>query len=222
MFMGELRLYAISIDEVRDMFGADDDRAEHLRQIAAEVLPRITPPAQRGLLGKLGPLFRRVPGEELIPADQPQAADLSDQLAGRHSAPERLPARWQLLEALIAGTAWSTLAEPMPGTLLEDIDFSLACVDVPSSLGLAALLDDDLRVLLPALPGVTAGFCHYPRALARAEAYQSAVPQISEPDRAAALGRIAAWLDGFPRWAELAPGLGRPVPALVGFYARTT
>lgn len=203
------------------MFGADEERAAQLRQIAADVLPPVAPPPQPGLLGKLGPMFRRIPGDAPIPPDHPQAADLADQLAGRHSALERLPARWRLLEALIGGTAWSQLVEPMPGTLLGDVDFSLACVDVPSSLGLAALLEDDLRVLLPALPGLTVGFCHHPRALARAEAYQAAAPRVAEPDRAAAIERIAAWLDGFPRWAELAPELGRPVPDLVGFYTGT-
>ncbi|MGJ3508759.1 DUF7691 family protein [Enemella sp. A6] len=217
--MGELRLYAIGIDEIRAMFGADEHRGAQLREIAAADLTPPAPPKQRGLLGVLGPIFKRPPGTVPVDPDQPRAADLEDQIAGRHPDPDRLVARWRLLEVLVTGTAWSSTKLPLPGTLLNDIDFSMACVGVPTSLSLASLLDDDLRTGLPPLPGLRVGFCHHPRALARAEAYRDAVELISEPERAEAVEKIAAWLSGFVRWGELAPELGRPEPSLVGFYS---
>lgn len=217
--MGELRLYAIGIDEVRAMFGADDHHAAELREIAAVTLAPPEPPKQGGLLGVLGPIFRRTPGTRPVDPHAPVAADLEDQIAGRHPDPDRLMARWRLLEVLITGRAWSTTRVDLPGNLLNDIDFSMTCVGVPSSLGLASLLDDDLRTGLPALPGLRVGFCHHPRALARMEAYRDAVELISEPERAEVVATISAWLAGFPRWTELAPGLGRPEPSLVGFFS---
>lgn len=217
--MGELRWYAIGIDEVRDMFGADEHRAAQLREIAAATLAPPEPPKQRGLLGVLGPIFRRTPGSEPVDPNAPVAADLDDQIAGHHPTPDRLVARWRLLEVLVHGGAWSTLRLELPGNLLNDVDFSLACVGVPTTLSLGTLLDDDLRTGLPALPGLRAGFCHHGRALARAEAYREAVDKISEPERSEVVGKLAAWLNGFPRWGELAPGLGRPEPSLVGFYS---
>src|SRR5690606_40003393 len=80
--MGELRLYAIGIDEVRGMFGARPDEAQRLREIAARALEPEPVAPSGGLLSRLGPIFRRPPGAPVISPTQPQPADLEALLAG--------------------------------------------------------------------------------------------------------------------------------------------
>ena len=67
--MGELRLYAIGVDEVRDVFGAPPELAAEFRRVVAEQFPPVTTPKAPGMLGKLGPLFRRPPGAVLVRPD---------------------------------------------------------------------------------------------------------------------------------------------------------
>ena len=50
--MGELRLYAISIDRARDMVGAAPQEAERLRAVATESFRVAAPAPARGLLGR--------------------------------------------------------------------------------------------------------------------------------------------------------------------------
>src|SRR6185436_16405044 len=57
--MGELRLYAIGIEEVRGMFGAPPQVADHLREVAQRAFAPPSLEARGGLLSKLGPIFKR-------------------------------------------------------------------------------------------------------------------------------------------------------------------
>lgn len=95
--MGELRLYAIGIDEVRDVFRASPELAAELRRVAETAYPPKTTPPAPGLLGKLGPLFRRPAGAPVVSPDTPVEADVADLLAARFIRPERQPAAWRLL-----------------------------------------------------------------------------------------------------------------------------
>ena len=63
--MGELRLYALGIDELRGLVGAGDKTAE-LREAARRAFAPAEQPKSRGLIGKLGPLFRRAPDAPVL------------------------------------------------------------------------------------------------------------------------------------------------------------
>ena len=69
--MGELRLYAVGIEEVRGMFGASPQVAEHLREVARRAFAPPAVEARSGLLSKLGPIFKRVPATPVISPTQP-------------------------------------------------------------------------------------------------------------------------------------------------------
>ena len=81
--MGSLRLYAIAINEVRDIFSAPEETATALRAIAADRFAE-SPPASTGLLSRLGPVFRRAPDAPVIRPGVPSGSDVDALLTGRH------------------------------------------------------------------------------------------------------------------------------------------
>ena len=105
--MGSLRLYAIAIDEVRAIFGAPEATATALRAIAAHRFPA-APSTAPGLLGKLGPVFRRAPDAPVMRPGVPSGSDVDTLLAGRYVPPHRLSACWALLEAFVETMAWGS------------------------------------------------------------------------------------------------------------------
>ena len=103
--MGELRLYAIGIEEVRGIFGASPQIADQLRELARNAFAPPREASRGGLLGKLGPIFRRVPATPVLSATQPDPHDVEVLLAGAYVPPERVGATWRVLETLVQGTA---------------------------------------------------------------------------------------------------------------------
>ena len=87
------------------MFGASPEVSRHLREIAQHTF---TPPAaeSRGLLSRLGPIFRRPPATPVISQTQPEPQDVEVLLAGAYVPPDRMGATWRLLETLVQGIAW--------------------------------------------------------------------------------------------------------------------
>ena len=61
----------------------------------------------RGLLSKLGPIFKRVPATPVISPTQPEPHDVEVLLAGAYVPPDRTGATWRLLETLVQGIAWA-------------------------------------------------------------------------------------------------------------------
>lgn len=216
--MGELRLYAIGIDEVRGMFGARPDEAQRLREIAARALEPEPVAPSGGLLSRLGPIFRRPPGAPVISPTQPQPADLEALLAGDYIPPERVGATWRLLEILVAGSAWGSTKMELTARSLDDLDFALARGGVSSAVGLRHLLNSSTSVSLVPVQGLMVGYHPYPKALGMASAYRSAMPEIKDPAHQELVSGLVTWLDGFVHWAEVAQQLGRPTPDLVGFW----
>lgn len=216
--MGELRLYAIGIDEVRQMFGAPNGLAERLRQQAQIALAPPPESRQGGLLSRLGPIFRRVPGTPVLDPDDPQPADLDRILAGGYIPAERSVATWRLWELLIKENSWGSTGMTVSEHELDSLDFSLARGGVHAAAGLRHLLNTPTE--LPLIPprGLLVGYHTGPQATWMAESYHQAVPEIeSESDRET-VQRLASWLDGFSHWADVAPATGRPVPDLIGFW----
>lgn len=217
--MGELRLYAIGVDELRGMFGASPEAADQLRQFAAAALAPSGADSPLSLRSRLGPIFRRVPPTPVISPTQPEPHDLEVLLAGAYVLPERTGATWRLLETLVQGAAWGSTRMPLDTQALDDLDFALARGGVSAAVGLRHLLSNPLSLPLLPVGGLTVGWHPYEKALAMNEAYRGALGQVRTDEQRGMVDALTVWLDGFPPWAQVAGSLGRPVPDLVGFCA---
>ncbi len=201
------------------MFGASPQVAEHLREVARRAF---APPAEvgrGGLLSKLGPIFKRVPGTPLISPTQPEPHDVEVLLAGAYVPPERAGATWRLLETLVQGIAWGSTRMSLTPQSLDDLDFALARGGVSASVGLRHLLNSTMSLNLVPVQGLTVGWHPHHKALAMAAAYRSAIQDIKTEEQREMINALTSWLDGFVPWAQVAASLGRPVPDLVGFWA---
>ena len=217
--MGELRLYAIGIDEVRGMFGASPGVAAHLREVARRAFAPPSVADRGGLLSKLGPIFKRVPATPVISPTQPEPHDVEVLLAGAYVPPDRTGATWRLLETLVQGIAWGSTRMGLAAHQLDDLDFALARGGVSASVGLRHLLNSTLSLNLVPVQGLTVGWHPYQKAVAMSAAYRSAMPGIKTDEQREMINSLTIWLDGFAPWAQVAASLGRPVPDLVGFWA---
>jgi hypothetical protein len=217
--MSELRLYAIGIEEVRGMFGASPQVAEHLRDVAQRAFAPQSVEARGGLLSKLGPIFKRVPATPVISPTQPEPRDVDVLLAGAYVPPDRTGATWRLLETLVQGIAWGSTRMGLTAQALDDLDFALARGGASASVGLRHLLKSSLSLNLVPVQGLTVGWYPHQKAVAMAAAYRSAMPGIKTEEHRDMIDSLAMWLDGFLPWAQVAASLGRPVPDLVGFWA---
>ena len=153
MHMGELRLYAIGVDEVRDVFCASPPVADELRQVAAQAFPPRSTDKAPGMLGKLGPLFRRPPDAPVLAPGTPVEADIANLLAGRYVPPDRQPATWRLLEAYLAAKAWSTHRIELDVKRFNDLEFDLARAGVHPEFGLGTLVNGELSLPLQTYRG---------------------------------------------------------------------
>ena len=216
--MGELRLYAIGIDEVRSMFGAPPELAERLRQQAVVALAPPQTAEHTGLLSKLGPIFRRPPGTPVLDPDDPVPADLDRILAGAFVPAERSVASWRLLELLIKENAWGWTGLSLHGEELDNLDFDLARGGVHAAAGLRHLLNTHTELPLIAPGGLLVGFHSGEEATWMADSYRQAIEAIEDAEHRDLVFALATWLDGFTHWADLAPTMGRPAPDLIGFW----
>ncbi|PFG17480.1 hypothetical protein ATK74_2051 [Propionicimonas paludicola] len=201
--MSTLWLYAVTIDEVRGIFGADPLLADRLRATATRRFAEQAP-ATPGLLGKLGPAFRRHPGAPITRPNVPTAAEVDALLASRYLPPDRLGAAWVLLLAWLDELAPNGLALPMTGQQLADFDFDLACSGVSSRLGLTDLLKAGLGVPLAPGPGWSAGWVPAEHAAAIAPSWRPCVSELP-PARRELADTILDWLEARPGWTQQPP-----------------
>ena len=213
--MGSLRLYAIAIDEVREIFGASEATATALRAIAAHRFP-VAPSAAPGLLAKLGPVFRKAPDAPVLRPGVPSGSDVDTLLAGRYVPPHRLSACWALFEAFVEAMAWGSTSLPVSEAELNHFDFDLSRAAVPSRYGLRQLLRADLGIAMLSSPGLAAGFAHADHVTAMAAAWKAGLPLL-EPGNQPIANSLLGWLEHYPGWTEQASGSTRPVPDLVAF-----
>lgn len=216
---GELRLYALGIDEMCSISGADSHRADDLRQAARNAFATRPEPARTGLLGKLGPLFRRPPATPVISPTEPEPHDVEALLAGAHVAPERMGATWRVVEALVHAQAWGSTRMPLSPQEVDDLDFALARGGVSASVGLRHLLNHPTGMNLRPVSGLTVGWHGYEQTLSMAGAYRTAMPQLESVDQRELVGGLVSWLDNFVPWAQAAVAVRRPTPDLIGFWA---
>ena len=161
--MHELQLFAISINDLRDIFGAEATLAAHLRGIATRSFAPERP--QKSALEKIGPLFRRHRPTE-IDVTRPQPGDVDALLGGGHVSADRLPQSWRLLIAWL-----ESISAQHQSVILQDFDrieFDLARAGLPSDFSLRNLAARDLGTPLQPLPGQIVGYSKHSHVVATA------------------------------------------------------
>ncbi len=212
--MGELRLFAIGIDEARDMFAASPEVADQLRASSQHLFA--PPPRKRGMLDRLGPFSRK----SLLPDPNiPMPADAEDLLAGRFVRPDRVPAAWVLVEHWLGEISWGVYTTSVTDASLDAWDFALARAGLSSTYGIGRLFNEELGFPVRPLPGQETGYVSNGHALAAIDALTQAVDDV-EGDPALWTKALLDWLSGYPQWAESAAAAGRPHPDLVGLLTR--
>ncbi|WP_022909454.1 hypothetical protein [Aestuariimicrobium kwangyangense] len=212
--MGELRMHALSIHEVRDMFGADAELAGRLRAIASDTF-RVPAAEQRprGLLGKLGPVFRSNPGP-VVPDGTPLPSDWETLIRGHYVAPERLEVSWKVVDAWVDALDWQTWHADLGSRQLDDLDFALTKAGLPSRFGLRKLMADDPQLPLRAANGMRIGYSKSGHVTATAAELGAVLDRVEGEENLARARSLHAFLSLFPGLAEQARGAGRPGPDL--------
>lgn len=165
--MHTLRLFAISIDAVRDIFGADAQLAERLRSAAATRFgPPPAPAPPKGFLARLG-LARREPALEVDPR-QPLAGDVEAVLAGGYVPPERMSQAWQLLEVFLEELSDAHGTQPV--TDVDELEFDLARAGLASDYSLRQLAGRPLGTPLRPDPEHLTGYAKHVHAVETAQA----------------------------------------------------
>lgn len=214
--MSTLKLWAIGINEVRGIFGADPETADRLRVAATQRFGAASKP-QPGLLSKLGPLLRGGHDPAAPRPGVPSAEDIEDLLAGRYLPPQRLVSAWNLLEFWLGILAVGAGEWPLTEAGLNDFDFDLARAQVPARYGVSDLFKSTLGISLTRCPGLAAGWVPGQHALGMLETWPAGVVELSESSVELATG-ILDFLAGLPEWTEQARVQGRPEPDLVAVF----
>jgi len=215
--MGDLRLTAIGIGELRTLFAGRPDVEAHLRAVAARAFPPPEPPARGGLLGKIGPLTRVPVDAPVVAPGVPTGQDVHDVATGRFVRPERLTAAWALVRLWLDACGWPTLSIGIDEPAIDDLDFELATGGVETRYGLRRLLNGRLGVPLRDAPGQVTGYLPFAEARALREAWRPAIPTLS-PANAATAGHLVGWLGGLEGWAVYARAARHPLPDLVASF----
>lgn len=215
--MGRLSLFAISITELRDIFGAAPELAQHLRAITTRQFPTPTEHRHRGtLLGRIGPALKRPIDPPNAPA-RPTMADCEVLLAGRAVPPERLGYAWQIVLAWLDELSWGRLDLTLTTRQLSDIEFDLARAGLPTSFGMERLFQNNPQLPLRPLPTQRFGYSKNQHVKATAQALSTVISDLSESSIPAA-GQVLAFLNQFDNWSARTAETGRPVPDLVAIW----
>ena len=158
---------AISIDDVRDIFGANPTLAERLRAVAAARFARPAPAKRRWF----GPALKRDP-EFAVDPTMPSADDLNAVLAGAYVPPDRLPQSWALLAVFLEELSTAVERIDWDPACADDLEFDLARAGLNSDYALRNLAERDLGVGLRPLPGKWAGYAKHVQAAETLEALQ--------------------------------------------------
>jgi hypothetical protein len=162
---GQLCLWAVATDTVRQVFAPPPELAERLRGVMAARFAVAVP--KPPLLGPLRRLRQPLP----VTPDHPSWLDAEAMLAGHFVTPDRLPAAWNLLAAWLDDLAAAAVAVPLSAADAERADYDLARAGVAPAQGLSALWRRRLDLPLTPLPGRATGATAAAEAQAIAQAW---------------------------------------------------
>lgn len=215
--MGEIRLHAISIHQIRDMFGADAELAGRLRQIAADAFAQPIERRRPPLWQRLGPLSRHDPYQVRLPSDWPLAQDWETLIAGRYVEPGRLLACWHVLDAWIDELDLGTHTMHLDRSQTDAFDFATAVAGLPAAFGVRQLSAGDPAIGLPPASGMRVGYSRLDHVLDTAAALGQVADQVAEPFTEQAR-TLAQFLANFGPWSEQARAAGALDPDLFVVY----
>ncbi|WP_040158514.1 hypothetical protein [Nigerium massiliense] len=219
--MGDVRFYALGIDELRDLFSGSPAAAERMRALAARAFapPEPVGAQRQSLLSRMGgPLTRRPPkSAPVVRPDVPTATDLGNLLAGHHVTPDRLEATWTLVRLWAEDAAWGSYTQPIDEAGIDEIDFQLSSGGVETRHALRRLFNNRLALPIGACPRQVAGYVRGAQALEMRDVYREAASWL-DPERGAFVRDLAGWLDGFEEWTRRAPAENRPAPDLIAAF----
>jgi len=152
--MLRLVTFAIRIDDVRDIFGAEPGLADRLRQVAATRLIGQAPQPKRRWFK---PMLRDDPDTQ-VRTDRPLRGDVDALLAGGFIAPDRLPYCWRVLTVWLEELSAAHAEVPWDVEALNRAEWDLARAGLNSDYSLRRLSDRDLGAPLRPLPGHLAGY----------------------------------------------------------------
>lgn len=178
--MQELVSCAISIDDVRDIFGATPEVAQSLRTLAEERAA----PAQSPTRGWLRPLLKR---DRPLEVDQsaPSRQDVDTLLAGAHIPPDRIAPSWRILTGWVERLATRSAREPWDQAAFDALEWDLARAGMNSDFSLRRLADRDLGIPLRPLPGQVAGYAKHVHVVGTLDALRRVYdhPELDAADR---------------------------------------
>ncbi len=209
-------MYAIGIDDVRDMFGAEPGLAARLRTVASE---RFREPQEEhrstSRLARLGPLFRRDPWAPYLDPDQPTPSDVELLVTGQFVPPERGPQAWLVVEAWLEELSFGHTTISCSDTDWSTAEFDLACAGLASPYALARLWAMDVGIPLRPIPGMQVGHCRHHHAVVTRDSLRHVSPSLTGTTAEIA-GQVLHLLDGLDAWTAAAITSRRPVPDVVG------
>lgn len=170
--------HAVAIDDVRDLFGADERLAAEMRRVAAEAFPS-EPGRRRPFL----PLLRR-PREFAVDPNRPTSDDLSILLSGGHVSPERTLPSWRLLRALLAHRAIATATVCTPSREWDGVEFELSRHGLDSHYALRRLGERQLGIPLRGVEGELNGYAKCVHVRETVAAWDAVWPLLAEEARA--------------------------------------
>ncbi|WP_130864825.1 hypothetical protein [Acidipropionibacterium timonense] len=211
--MGEFRLHAMAIDEVRDVFGADAALARHLRLWAAQTFDT-EDPEHPDRTDRHGRHRGRLRARHSVRPGWPTNQDVDDLIQGRFVGPDRLSRCWRLLDEWLEHLSWGTHSLVLDAARADDLEFDLARAGVPSHLSLHRLFGGDPQIPLRPAPGMRVGYSRRLHVAATHDAMARALPFLG-PDFAVQITDLVGFLGSFPSWTELAASADRPQPDLI-------
>ena len=199
-----VRLWAVSITEVRSLFHPTGDLAERLR---ADVPFHVLAPYKPSWFK---PLLKHGPGAPLLAPDSPLPSDVDKLLHGHFVPPDRLVPSWQIVSHWLDRLSSANLRLEIDRGTAERLDFDLARAGVASHFGLRTLWARDAALPLGPLAGSEVGYQRYAVALELGEAWRASLGALE--GSADLVAHVSDWLCQLPTWAGDAEGAGRPAP----------
>ncbi|QQY14132.1 hypothetical protein JMX53_07105 [Cutibacterium avidum] len=213
--MGGLRLNAIAIDEVRDMFGADEGLSTKLRKWAeATFSVPVHHHRRSGWRSPFHPLHKPNVEGPMLPVGWPTPNDVEDLVRGRFIEPDRLGRCWRLVNEWLTHLSWGWTEIPMSVARLDELDFDLAAVGLSSTCAIKRLMVGEPQIPLRPAPGMRIGYARTGQVLTTRLGLTDVVDKIPAERRGEG-DAILEFLNSYPGWMDLAGDLGRPAPDLL-------
>lgn len=173
--MLRLLLFAIGINDVRDIFGADADLAARLRSAAERRLAARAPERKRSWFK---PMLRRDPDTE-VRTTIPLRSDGEALLGGGFIEPDRLGPSWVIFTAWLYELSAAATEVPFDTELFDRVEWDLARAGLNSDYSLRRLADRQLGTSLRPLPRQVAG---YAKSLHVAETASALRAALADPE----------------------------------------